>query len=74
MKEDWITATPTIQHFMFRVFQIELHDLNYRKVASSRPVYYSILELLDQRSQYTLVGLSTNPAPFIINKNFRFRV
>ena len=52
MKEDWITATPTIQHFMFRVFQIELQDLNYRKVASSRPVYYSILELLGQRSQY----------------------
>ena len=27
----------------------------YRKVASSRPVYYSILELLGQRSQYIRV-------------------
>ena len=28
------------------------HTFNYRKVASSRPVYYSILELLGQRSQH----------------------
>ena len=27
-------------------------DFTYRKVASSRPVYYSILQLFDQRSQY----------------------
>ena len=28
------------------------HGIIYRKVASSRPVYYSILELYGQRSQY----------------------
>ena len=30
-------------------------DFTYRKVASSRPVYYSILQLFDQRSQYIQV-------------------
>ena len=28
----------------------------YRKVASSRPVYYSILESFDQRSQYIRIA------------------
>ena len=35
-----------------RFFILVGHEIKYRKVASSRPVYYSILEHFGQRSQF----------------------
>jgi hypothetical protein len=39
-------------HINLQTFNFYKKNSNYRKVASSRPVYYSILELYGQRSQY----------------------
>ena len=36
-------------------FEKKILESIYRKVASSRPVYYSILELFGQRSQYIII-------------------
>ena len=40
----------------FDQYEIRVND-NYRKVASSRPVYYSILDHFVQRSQYIIIKI-----------------
>ena len=50
-RPSYVVATrelDTDQDFFVRVG----HETTYRKVASSRPVYYSILNSFGQRSQY----------------------
>ena len=40
------------EYFKILLYLLICQQTKYRKVASSRPVYYSILELFGQRSQY----------------------
>ena len=44
---------------------IRLNDVldNYRKVASNRPVYYSILDSLGERSQYISIKFPPHKRP-----------
>ena len=47
-----IKGSAHCQFFMVKIQHQTVHNLKYRIVASSRPVYYSILDPLGKRSQY----------------------
>ena len=46
----WVEINSEVEAFSHRLY-VNIYFLNYRKVTSSRPVYYSILNSLGQRSQ-----------------------